>query len=97
MIRYLLALIALLFPIFGFAAQLDQARFDWSVGQPAITADNTTACNNASKVRFDWSVGRPTIVYDATATCTITVQTSDDPIWLIQGGQVQLRGQTAVQ
>lgn len=94
---YLLPLIIALFPIFGDAAQLDAGRFDWSAGQPTITGDNTSICNNASKIRFDWTRGQPTIVYDVTTTCNITVPVSDDPIWLITGGQVILRGQTAVQ
>lgn len=46
------------------------SRFDWSLGLPAITADNTNTCNNQATARFDWSLGLPGIVYDATATCT---------------------------
>lgn len=71
--RYL-ALIALCIPlIFPFKAEAvtgDDSRFDWSLGQPVVTADNTTTCNDTAQARFDWSLGQPTIVHDTTANCT---------------------------
>lgn len=64
----------------------DASRFDWSLGQPAIAADNTTTCNNQATARFDWSLGQPAIVYDATATCTAAAPatgatTENEIIW----------------
>lgn len=62
------------------------ARFDWSAGKPALTADNTNTCNNQATARFDWSMGQPAVVHDATATCTAAAGGSattnvDDVFW----------------
>ena len=59
-----------LLPTFALAITGDDTRFDWSLGQPAITADNTTTCNDTAQARFDWVLGQPAIVHDATANCT---------------------------
>ena len=69
---FLLILIAFL-PLSAKAITGDDTRFDWSLGQPAITADNTNTCNDTAQARFDWVLGQPAIVHDATANCTATV------------------------
>lgn len=68
--KYLIIIAILIFPLGALAITGDNVRFDWSLGQPAITADNTNTCNNTAVARFDWSLGQPAIAYDATATCT---------------------------
>ena len=68
--KILIILILNLIPVFAFAITGDDTRFDWSLGQPAITADNTTTCNDTAQARFDWVLGQPAIVHDATANCT---------------------------
>ena len=67
---FLIILAIVLIPVAAFAITGDDTRFDWSLGQPAITADNTTTCNDTAQARFDWSMGQPAIVHDATANCT---------------------------
>lgn len=62
------------------AITADAARFDFSLGVPAITADNTNTCNNQATARFDFSLGTPSVVYDATATCTAAAPASGDAI-----------------
>jgi len=42
----------------GFGAELDAARFDWSLGEPTIADDD------ASTTRYDWSLGQPVVVYE---------------------------------
>lgn len=83
--RRLLFLVLLLSPLSLDAAQLDASRFDWSLGTPAVTADNTTTCNNQATARFDWSLGQPAVVHDATATCNAappaTASTAHDIFW----------------
>ena len=49
----------------------EQVRFDWTLGQPAITDDVTSACNDTAVARFDWVLGEPAITYDVTANCTL--------------------------
>mgnify|MGYP001570952810 FL=1 len=71
--KYLLFILILLLPAPLLAITGDDTRFDWSLGQPAITADNTTTCNDTAQARFDWVLGQPAIVHDATANCTAVV------------------------
>ena len=61
-----LILIALSLALPVYAADED-ARFDWSLGKPTITAE-TESVDNCS-ARFDWSLGQPTVVLDATDSC----------------------------
>jgi hypothetical protein len=70
--KYLLLIVPCLLLLPGEAGAVsgDAARFDFSAGQPAITADNTTTCNDTATVRYDFSSGRPAQVFDATANCT---------------------------
>lgn len=69
--RYLLVIIIFLLPASALAITGNKTRFDWVLGQPAITDDATSACNDTAVARFDWSLGQPTIVHDATANCTL--------------------------
>ena len=68
--KYLLLTAIFLLPLTAGAITGDDTRFDWSLGQPAITADNTNTCNDTAQARFDWVLGQPAIVHDATANCT---------------------------
>lgn len=95
--RYLLAITLLLVPFSLDAAQLDASRFDWSLGTPAITADNTTTCNNAATARFDWSLGQPVIVHDNTATCTVAAGTTVEPHDVIRGTMIINTGSVILQ
>ena len=83
--RYLI-IILLFIPIFSGAVTGEDVRFDWELGQPAVTDDPTSACANIAVARFDWVLGEPTVVFDATATCAAAapeVVTVDDTgiIW----------------
>ena len=71
--KKLLLIPLFLLPLSAGAITGDDTRFDWSLGQPAITADNTTTCNDTAQARFDWVLGQPAIVHDATANCTAVV------------------------
>jgi len=71
--KYLLLTAIFLLPLTAGAITGDDTRFDWSLGQPAITADNTNTCNDTAQARFDWVLGQPAIVHDATANCTAVV------------------------
>ena|SRR3990167_4733984 len=72
--RYLLlSLIILSIPFIVGAVTGEQIRFDFTQGQPAVTDNATSACNNQSVARFDFTSGQPSVVFDATATCTATV------------------------
>ena len=83
--KYFLLIPLIFLPLFAFAITGDDTRFDWSLGQPAITADNTTTCNDTAQARFDWVLGQPAIVHDATANCTLAPAAgggvSDEIIW----------------
>jgi len=73
--RYLLLTLIILAGITLGGTQLqavtgEDVRFDWVLGEPAITDDPTSVCDDTAVARFDWSLGEPTIVFDATATCT---------------------------
>lgn len=52
----------LIIPLLLFAAYIQAARFDWSLGTPTIVDDNDNTTNG---VRYDWSLGLPTIVRTA--------------------------------
>ena len=84
--KYLFLILIILLPAPLLAITGDATRFDWSLGQPAITADNTTTCNDTAQARFDWSLGQPAIVHDATANCTAAVAAGggvdDGIIWI---------------
>ena len=71
--KYLLLILILLLPAPLLAITGNQTRFDWSLGQPTITDDATSACTDTAKARFDWVLGQPAIVHDATANCTAAV------------------------
>ena len=96
-----LLIIPLALPFHAIALTGDAARFDWSLGQPAVTADNTNTCDDTATARFDWSLGQPSIVRDSTATCaaagggggsTTPIGTAKHSVsggqTIIQGGQV---------
>jgi hypothetical protein len=68
--RLLFLLTIFLLPCTALAVTGDEARFDWSYGQPSIQADNTSTCNDTATARFEWSYGQPAILLDATANCT---------------------------
>lgn len=90
-----IALAALLAaPFVASAVTGEQVRFDWSNGQPAITADSTSECNDTAVARFDWSMGVPAIVFDSTANCTAAVAENPaaGPHVIVQGGRVILQG-----
>lgn len=76
--RYLIALL-LLFPASAIALTGDAARFDFTNGQPAITADNTTECGLQATARFDFTNGQPAIVFDSTADCVDDGPEPPDP------------------
>ena len=62
-----------------------QARLDFTSGQPAVTADATSACTDTAVARFDFVSGQPAVVYDATANCTAAAaaDTPDEEIiWI---------------
>lgn len=73
--RYLLFLIAIfaltVLPVYAITG--DNARFDFTNGQPTITDNTSSTCNNQAVVRYDFTNGQPTIVYDTTATCAAVV------------------------
>ena len=82
--RYLFLSLLLALPLPAIALTGPAARFDFSLGQPAITADNTNTCNDTATVRFDFSLGQPAQVFDATANCTAAAAAGgavDDIIW----------------
>ena len=68
--KYLILSIILI-PSLCFAVSGENVRYDWSWGQPTITDNATSACNDTTIARFDWSLGQPSIVQDATANCTL--------------------------
>ena len=68
--RTLLIILLLSFPLSLGAVTGEDVRWDWELGEPAVTADATSACNDTAVARFDWVLGEPTVVFDATATCT---------------------------
>ena len=92
--RFLIAAI-LLSPFTAFAITGDDTRFDFSLGQPAITADNTNTCNDTAQARFDWSLGQPAIVHDATANCTLAAGTTVSPHDIING-MMLINGATVI-
>lgn len=71
--RYLLLLALILLPTQALAITGPDSRFDWSLGQPTVTADAPNNCTDTARARFDWSLGQPTVVHDATANCTAAV------------------------
>lgn len=60
-------------PLTVFSVTGENARFDWSLGQPTITDDTTNTCNDTAVARFDWVLGQAAIVHDSTANCTGTI------------------------
>lgn len=56
------------------------SRFDFTQGQPSITADNATVCNDTATVRFDFVSGQPAEVFDSTANCTAAAASSGEPL-----------------
>ena len=64
-------LILFLIPSLAFAVTGENVRYDWSLGQPTITDDPTSSCNDTTVARFDWVLGQASIVHDATANCTL--------------------------
>jgi hypothetical protein len=94
-----LSLIALiLFSSKVHAVTGENARFDWVLGQPAVTDDATAACTNTAVARFDWVLGQPSVVFDATATCgaaTATAPAGQLRIFngdiIIRNGQINIR------
>ena len=84
--RYLLLLALFLLPLSSQAITGPDTRFDWTLGEPSITADAPTTCNDTAQARFDWSLGQPAIVHDATANCTAAVAAGggvdDGIIWI---------------
>ena len=71
--RYLLflpTLFILFAPLTAGAVTGGSARFDWTLGQPAITDNQTSLCTGTATVMYAWSLGQPAQVFDATATCT---------------------------
>ena len=71
--KILLIIAILCLPIVAFAISGQNDRFDFSLGQPTITADGTSACTDTAVARFDFVLGQPAIVHDATANCTLAV------------------------
>ena len=57
----------------AFAVAGENVRLDWSLGQPVVTDNATSACNDTTVARFDWVLGQPSVVFDATANCTLSV------------------------
>lgn len=94
--KYLLLTLAILAPISVFAITGPASRFDFSLGQPAVTADATTNCNSQATARFDFVLGQPAIVYDATATCTADVDATSNATVLIVGGTAIITGGTVI-
>ena len=96
--RYLFFIVTLIIPLSPvFAITGDDTRFDWSLGQPAITADNANVCSDTAVARFDWSLGQPAIVHDATANCTATAADSTpigDSQIRVHGGATTIAGGT---
>ena len=66
--KYLLLLLLCLIPLSSHA--LNDVRFDFVTGTPAVTVDATADCNNEGVARYDFTIGMPTVVIDSTATCT---------------------------
>ena len=84
--RYLLIIILFAFPLSLGAVTGEDVRWDWVLGQPAITDDPTSACTDTAVARFDWVLGQPSVVFDATATCTAApapaaAEVTEDIIW----------------
>ena len=82
--RYILIIVLFFVPITLFAVTGEDVRWDWELGEPAVTADATSVCTDTAVARFDWVLGEPTVVFDATANCTaIVVVPIADPgvIW----------------
>ena len=69
-LSFIPVLLLLILPTEAVAITGDASRFDWTLGKPSVTADNTSTCNDTAQARFDWVLGQPAIVHDATANCT---------------------------
>ena len=65
--KYLLFIILLL-SFAGIAQATNDARYDWSQGQPT-TVENPTAATANCATMYNWSMGQPTVVYNSTASC----------------------------
>jgi len=76
--RYLFIILLFAFPISLGAVSGEDVRWDWELGEPAVTLDATNACTDTAVARPDWSLGEPTVVFDATATCTLVVVTAEE-------------------
>jgi hypothetical protein len=70
LLLYIILSLLLLTPFIALAVTGENTRFDWSLGQPTIVDDSTSACTDTAVARFDWVLGQPAIVHDATANCT---------------------------
>ncbi len=67
---YIFFIASLLFlPLQSGAVTGEDVRWDWSLGEPSITDDPTSACDDTAVARFDWVLGEPSVVFDATANC----------------------------
>lgn len=77
-LKKLLLIPIFLLPFSALAITGQEARFDFTNGQPAITADATDPCTDTAKVRFDFTQGQPTEVYDSTANCTLAASTAEN-------------------
>lgn len=89
-----LILVALSLALPVYAADED-ARFDWSLGQPTITAE-TESVDNCS-ARFDWVLGQPTVVIDETDSCPVAAATTSNPPTVIINTETYLQGTMFVQ
>lgn len=68
------------------------SRFDWSRGQPAVTADTVGVCTDTTTARFDWSRGQPMVVYDTTASCDAVVSDATAQPHTFIGGNAYFGG-----
>ena len=82
----------------AFAVTGENIRLDWALGQPVVTDNATSACNDTTVARFDWVLGQPSVVYDATANCTLAAAEEGNihPIIsanvAVNAGNMQIRG-----
>ena len=70
--RTLFIILLFAFPLSLGAVTGQDVRWDWELGEPAVTADATSACSDTAVARFDWVLGEPAVTVDPTNACSDT-------------------------
>ena len=91
--RYLIFTILIL-SITSVAYATNDARFDFSIGQPEVVENATSATGNCA-IRYDFSRGQPMQMYDATASCPASA-TASQPRMVISKGSVYINSRVII-